>query len=193
MEGQVSYSDFYVLRHGETEWNREGRMQGRLNSPLTARGEEHARTQHRILSKLDLTDHACFASPLGRAVQTAGIALAGIARLIRTDDRLMEIGVGDWQGRLRSDLVEGDLIEGPDGDPALYERAPNGEGFDGLEARCRSFLSDLDGPAVLVTHGIASRMLRTIATGASRDALLTMPGGQGNVFLVSQGRQTELR
>ena len=59
--------------------------------------------------------------------------------------------------------------------------------------RCRAFLDALEGPAVLVTHGIASRMLRMIATGADRAALLTMPGGQGNVFFVSGGHQTELR
>ncbi|RYH02822.1 histidine phosphatase family protein [Salipiger sp. IMCC34102] len=189
----MSFPDLYILRHGETVWNRENRMQGHLDSPLTQRGLGQAADQRRILAGRDLTGFSFLVSPLGRAVQTAGIALGGLATTVRTDDRLMEIDVGRWQGLLRQDLVEGDLVEGPDGDPSLYERAPGGEGFDGLEARARSFLDDLSGPAVLVTHGIASRMLRMIATGAGREALLTMPGGQGNVFFVSDGRQTELR
>ncbi|WP_341365790.1 histidine phosphatase family protein [Yoonia sp. BS5-3] len=189
----MSYPELYILRHGETEWNAENRMQGGLNSPLTAKGEGDARRQGEILAGLDLDGFQFLCSPQGRAFQTAGIALTRIADRITTDDRLREIGVGEWQGRLRSELsVDGPVRDGPDGPIAMYEHAPGGEGFAALEARCRDFLGDLKGPSVLVTHGITSRMLRSILLGQGRDTLGQLPGGQGNVFHLRDGVQIEL-
>lgn len=188
------FPELYILRHGETEWNAEGRMQGALNSPLTAKGKAQAQQQHSILSGLDLDGFTFLSSPQGRAHQTAGIALAGIADFIRTDDRLREIGVGDWAGRSRADLW-GDQPaqpEGPDGSLNLYERAPNGEGFTRLRERCEGFLADLKTPSVLVTHGITSRMLRSVILGLDRSGMENLPGGQGNVFHLKNNQQIEL-
>ena len=189
----MTVPELYVLRHGETEWNREGRLQGHHDSPLTEEGRAQAARQHRILAGRDLSGFTFHLSPLGRCLQTAGIALGGIAGLARTDDRLMEIGVGEWETRLRADLAAEGLIPGAADDPALYQTAPGGEGFSGLEVRCRSFLSDLDGPAVIVTHGITSRMLRSLALARDPLELLGLPGGQGNVFHIADGRSEELR
>ncbi|MBS1301599.1 histidine phosphatase family protein [Loktanella sp. SALINAS62] len=188
----MTYPDLYILRHGETLWNAEGRMQGHLNSPLSPRGLAQAARQADIMASRDLPGFACYASPLGRAVQTAALVLGPLVTTIRTDDRLMEIDVGAWAGLLRRDLVTGELVEGPDGDVSIYARAP-GEGMDALFLRARAFLDDLDGPAVLVCHGIISRVLRVIVLGLDRDALADLPGGQGNVFYLSQGTQQELR
>ncbi|MFG5380198.1 histidine phosphatase family protein [Yoonia sp. R2-816] len=185
----MSHPELYVLRHGETEWNAENRMQGELNSPLTPKGEMDAARQGEILQWRDLTGFIFLTSPQGRAVQTAGIALARVARHVRTDDRLREIGVGDWSGLLRDGLP---TPEAPDPFLAQYDIAPNGEGFARLEARCRAFLADLDGPAVLVTHGITSRMIRSLVT---RDPALTvsaLSGGQGCVYHLKDGVQTLL-
>ncbi|MCB5198311.1 histidine phosphatase family protein [Loktanella sp. TSTF-M6] len=188
----MTYPDLYILRHGETFWNAEGRMQGHLNSPLTPRGVAQAHAQAALLARANLTGFAFYTSPLGRAVQTAAIALGPLATTIRTDDRLMEIDVGAWQGCLRRNLVTGDLVEGPDGDVTLYARAP-GEGLAALTARAQAFLDDLDCPAVVVCHGIISRVLRRLVLGLGPEALADLPGGQGNVFYLSQGRQEELR
>jgi probable phosphoglycerate mutase len=189
--GIKRYPDVFILRHGETFWNAENRMQGGLNSALTDKGLAQAARQFALLADCDLTGFAAISSPQGRAFQTAGIAVAPHIAMIRTDDRLREIGVGEWQGRLRAELkAEGPVTDGPDGPIALYEQAPQGEGFDRLEARCRAFLDDLAGPSVLVTHGITSRMLRTILLGTGRAALGQLPGGQGNVFHVKDGVQT---
>lgn len=181
--------ELYILRHGETFWNAENRMQGELNSPLTPKGEMHAARQREILRSRDLTGFAFFTSPLGRAVQTAGIALSDIATMIRTDDRLREIGVGDWSGLLRDTLP---LPEAEDPYMAQYMMAPNGEGFERLEQRCRAFLDDLRGPAVLVTHGITSRMLRSLVAGEGALAVPTAHGGQGCVYHLKDGTQNLL-
>lgn len=185
--------ELYILRHGETEWNVEGRLQGHHDSPLTERGRAQAAQQHRILASRDLAGFSFFLSPLGRCLQTAGIALGGLATTARIDDRLMEISVGRWETRLRADLFAEGLIPDTDDAPEIYERAPGGEGFHALETRCRAFLADLEGPAVVVTHGITSRMIRSLALRRDPSALLELAGGQGNVFHIRDGRSEELR
>ncbi|WP_322889338.1 MULTISPECIES: histidine phosphatase family protein [unclassified Yoonia] len=185
----MTFPEIYILRHGETEWNAENRMQGALNSPLTPKGEADAARQAAILARRDLAGFQFWCSPQGRAVQTAGIALGRIAAHIRTDDRLREIGVGDWAGLLRDTLPQPD---GPDPVAAQYAMAPNGEGFIALEARCEAFLADLRGPAVLVTHGITSRVLRRILAGDAAIAVPAAHGGQGHVYHIQNGVQTLL-
>jgi probable phosphoglycerate mutase len=187
------FPELYILRHGETLWNAENRMQGGLNSPLTDLGRTQAARQAKILAGCDVTGFDALSSPQGRAFETAAIALARLMPCVRTDDRLREIGVGAWQGLVRDPAwMPGPVEDTPDGPIAYYENAPGGEGFAALEARCRAFLADLTGPAVLVTHGITSRMLRTLLLDRPRDTLGDLPGGQGNVFHLKDGVQTEL-
>ncbi|WP_298262140.1 histidine phosphatase family protein [uncultured Litoreibacter sp.] len=186
--------ELFVLRHGETEWNASGRMQGRLHSPLTPKGVTQAHAQSRILSDVDLTGVDIISSPQTRALHTAVEVFARTAAQIRTDERLCEIDAGAWQGRLRDELqITGDPKQTEDGPLAFYEQAEGGEGFAALRARCEGFLSDLSGPAVLVTHGIASRMLRVVALGLTDDAMVDLPGGQGVVFHLKDGVQRVLK
>ncbi len=190
-----TYPDLLILRHGETQWNLEGRMQGALDSPLTARGVEQAKAQNRILTEFGIDGRLCFTSPQGRALSTAKIALG--SNIAVADPRLVEIGVGDWAGKLRADLL-GDLPryveidEGPDGAIALYKYAPNGEGFEALRDRVTSFLKELTGPSVIVTHGITSRMLRAVILGMTDDQLGELPGGQGVAYHLCDGVQIRL-
>ncbi|PVA06103.1 histidine phosphatase family protein [Thalassorhabdomicrobium marinisediminis] len=181
----MTFPELYILRHGETLWNAEDRMQGWLNSPLTPKGLEHARRQGAILAERDLEGFAFWCSPAGRAIQTAGLACP-MAEAIHTDVRLREIGVGDWAGRLRHELPPG---EGPDPYLAQYDMAPGGEGTAAVRARVEAFLAELQGPAVIVTHGITSRMLRATVIG---DQVLDSPspnGGQGGVYHLKDGVQ----
>lgn len=179
----------YILRHGETIWNAQGRLQGRFDSALTARGRAQARTQRDILQKQDLRGFSALCSPQGRAVQTAEIAVQGLVADIRADPALAEIGVGDWAGQDRASLM---ATSGARDGFALYELAPGGEGFAALHRRCCAFLEGVQEPCVLVTHGITSRMLRLILTGQTVEALRDMPGGQGVVFEVRNGVQHRL-
>lgn len=181
----MTYPELYILRHGQTEWNAEERMQGWWNSPLTAKGQQDAARQGDILRSLDLKGFAFWCSPSGRAVQTAGIACS-IAESIHTDIRLREIGVGDWSGMLRADLPQG---EGDDPYMAQYEMAPNGEGFAAVTARAADFLAQLDGPAVLITHGITSRAIRSVVIGPEALNAPSIHGGQGCVYHLSNGVQ----
>jgi probable phosphoglycerate mutase len=185
----MQYPELYILRHGETRWNAENRMQGALNSPLTEKGKHQAARQGEILGRCDLTGFAYMSSPQARAIQTAGIALSDVAAMIHTDARLCEIDVGEWAGLSR------DTLPVPDGmDPitAQYELAPGGEGFAALQARCRAFLADLTGPSVLVTHGITSRMIRQIIAGEAAVTGSSPHGGQGCVYHLKNGQQNLL-
>ncbi|MEP4198247.1 MAG: histidine phosphatase family protein [Aliishimia sp.] len=190
----MQYQPIYVLRHGETVWNAEGRFQGALNSPLTPKGLQQAAQQGETLAKLDLTQFDVRVSPQGRAFETAAIALARQATLLRTDDRLREIEVGDWSGQLRAGLSANGVVleDTPDGPLGLYEHAPGGEGFANLRARCAAFLADLSRPTICVTHGITSRMLRAVAMNKPASSLGDLPGGQGVVYVVENSSHRKL-
>ena len=129
------YPDLYVLRHGETEWNREGIFQGVHDSPLTAMGREQAAHQGKILDRaiVDWSAVDIYSSPQGRAKTTAEIALAEVNRTADLHAALREVDTGDWAGLHISDII--------DADPRMakpytvewlsaYFSSPNGEGYE---------------------------------------------------------------
>ncbi|WP_204114006.1 histidine phosphatase family protein [Shimia biformata] len=176
----------WFLRHGQTEWNVEGRIQGRLDSPLTDEGLAQAHTQRDILAP-HLTGFVAsggraFVSPQGRAQHTARIALGGIDLI--TDPRIAEIDSGDWEGQLKRDVAA------PGADLDIYTAAQGGEGYDGLVARVTSFLSDLTGPTIIVSHGMLGQVLRGTVCGLGRDGMARLSNHQGVVYLLENGRET---
>lgn len=186
--------ELLICRHGETEWNVEGRFQGRLDSPLTDQGHAQAENQRRILDRLGIVPDQVFTSPLRRVKETARIALQRRGVVLREDDRLCEIGMGEWTGQRRVDVCPEscppeDLAEDP---LALYRLNPTGEEFAALRERCTGFLDGLSGPALIFTHGVTSRMLRAIVLGIADDHLGQLPGGQGVVYHLKDGVQTRL-
>lgn len=187
------YPELIVLRHGQTEWNLARRWQGALDSPLTAKGEAQARAMGEILSRAGITrnTHAAYVSPLGRAQATARLTL-GEDWPATADPRLREIGVGKWEGWLLDDIAAAAGL--PDDSTPLdyYELAPGGEGLAGLRDRVSGFLATLGRPSVLVTHGITSRMIRTLATDRDLDRFDEVPGGQGVVFRLRGGAHETL-
>ncbi|MEO9778397.1 MAG: histidine phosphatase family protein [Sedimentitalea sp.] len=178
----MSLPEFLILRHGETEWNREGRLQGRLDSKLTAIGRTHAQRQNAILQEFGVTGWAWCSSPQGRAMTTAQIAAQELSAEIVPDVRLQEIDVGSWTGLRRDEIAEQvpHLFE-TEG-LAWYDHAPDGEGLIALERRAKAFLDEMTGPTVIVTHGITSRVIRCLAQGLPAEAFDTVGGGQGVVY-----------
>ena len=179
----------YVMRHGETEWNVAGRLQGAMDSPLTPRGVDQARAQARVLARLGCAEAQWRVSPQGRAIETATIVRGTPPDPSDLDTRLREIEVGDWTGKDRRTIAQSNptLFEA-DG-LAWYDHAPGGEGLSALAARVSEFLMSLDRPTVIVTHGITSRVLRCIATDLPWEALDQVGGGQGIIYEVSLGKQ----
>lgn len=175
--------DLYLIRHGQTAWNVEGRLQGRLDSPLTDLGRAQAAALRPLVENLAVR-RLC--SPLGRAVQTAGILFGD--RPVTLDDRLAEIDVGDFSGHLVSEL----RARTPQAFRGLphewYDRTPNGERLAGLSARLAALLAGLSGPVVMVTHGMALTMLCSLATGQPLHRLHAPCQRQDVLHVVRNGR-----
>ena len=179
----------FLIRHGQTEFNREGRLQGRLDSPLTDLGVEQARRMGHCLKSFidDPAQWRLIASPLGRARQTALIVreATGLACEIEFDSRLAEISVGDWEGLTRAEIGAG----GP-GD-WMYD-APGGEGREALESRIRQWLASIDQTdgqrRIVVSHGVTGRLLRNLyAGGGHATAWQGESPPQDAVFLLHGG------
>ncbi|MCA9678013.1 MAG: histidine phosphatase family protein, partial [Myxococcales bacterium] len=172
---------WYLVRHGETAWNASGRMQGQLDSALTARGREHASSSGRLLARLGVD--AMFASPLGRVRETLALVAEHVAVAPVFDDRLMEWSGGAWSGALYADLPRRWPAEWAAWVADRYhQRAPGGENFVDLAVRGRSFLEDAcraPGPRIaIVAHGYLNRALSQVLLGLS--AAETMRIDQGN-------------
>lgn len=156
----------YVARHGETNWNREGRYQGQRESQLTTTGEEQARALARALGSASIS--SVYSSPLARCLETAAaLAQSRDLRAI-ADERLIEIAHGSWEGRLR------DEVEAQDAQTfAQWRETPEivhfsgGESLADVFARWRSFvtcLPDAEEVAV-VTHDVLVRLAILDASG----------------------------
>ncbi len=183
----MPYPELLILRHGQTEWNRAGRLQGALDSPLTGLGRAQARRQNAILREFGADRWQWYSSPQGRAHDTARIAAEGLSVSIRKDARLREIGLGAWAGRLRDEIAaqQPHLFE-TDG-LGWYDHVPDGEGLSALERRVTAFLTEMPGAGVIVTHGITSRVIRCVAQGLPSAAFDMLGGGQGVVYHIRDG------
>ncbi len=188
MSGPNTWPKIWFLRHGQTYWNAERRIQGQLESDLTPLGLRHAQAQARILQQ----GLPCFVSPLGRAQQTARIALSDVA--FQNDDRLAEAHAGDWQGLLREDVIRDHAATLPADISALelFLAAPGGEGFDAFEGRIAAFLDTLTVPSVIVAHGLLGQVLRGLIRGLARAEMGTLPNEQACVYVLEEGRETVL-
>jgi broad specificity phosphatase PhoE len=158
-----------LVRHGETDWNRERRFQGHADTPLNDAGRRQAAELAAILSgdRLD----AIYTSPLRRASETAAIIATKLGLEAWELEELREIDVGDWQG-LTVDEVQARYPEQLD--VAWRSGWPNGETHDQLSMRVLPALRDLgrrhQGHRVLgVTHAGPIRVALAAATGLSRE------------------------
>ena len=188
----TAYPKIWFLRHGQTEWNKIDRLQGQLDSPLTDQGVAEAHRQAAMMPAILAHKPALFASTLGRARQTADIALCGAA--YTTDDRLMEIHAGKWQGMLRTEILKARPDWAASGPTALeiYEAAEGGEGSAALHARVQGFLSGLTGPSVIVAHGLLGHVLRAEVRGLSQSKAGTLLNRQGCIYVMENGHETLL-
>lgn len=151
----------YLLRHGETEWNKKKLFQGQTDIPLDEAGIEQARACREMAESLHLSFDRVYASPLKRALETTEIVSGLPKEKIMTDRRLMEMDFGPIDGTPFDK-------ESPDcgllfQDPDRYVPAAGAESFPALRARLASFFADLaEGPGerILVgSHGCAIRCM----------------------------------
>lgn len=184
----------YLLRHGQTVFNAEKRLQGHCDSPLTEQGEAQALAMGATLrALLDCPEEwAVYVSPLGRAQQTARLVCRQLglpAECIRTDRRLMELGLGEWETRRIPELLEICPALAA-GEPDWYTRAPGAESFAGIAGRLDEWLRDNSVPqrVIVVAHGLSGAVMRGIYAGMEYAALWRQDLPQDAFFRLQDGR-----
>ncbi|MBI0476012.1 histidine phosphatase family protein [Sphingomonas sp. MA1305] len=163
----------YIARHGETVFNAAARLQGdHPHTPLTRAGFAQAEEMGRAL-RAELGERPAltlWASPTGRALQTLAVIAEHLGldwHAAHTDARLGEIGMGSWGGRYYAEVIGtvGPIITAE----GLLQPAPDGEDYPAIAARVGGWLADTAadaGDRLVIMHGISSRVLRGVMTGA---------------------------
>jgi broad specificity phosphatase PhoE len=184
----------YLCRHGQTAWNREGRLQGQCESDLTPLGRAQAGAMGDLLHDLVQRDTErpwrIVASPLRRARDTAGIIGAKLGQPVEFDDRLMELTVGEWEGRPRAEVAR----ENPElfTERTWFFAAPGGETYEQVMARVSEWLfeqaAEPERRLIVVSHGIAGRLLRGAYAGLTPDQTLELDVPQDALYRLHAGQ-----
>jgi probable phosphoglycerate mutase len=190
--GRCSHT-IYFIRHGETDWNAQGRLQGRQETDLNARGRVQAvlaaqalRDQVADPSRLDFVS-----SPMVRTRQTMNILRETLGLPVpgyRLDERLREIGFGLWEG-----LSWKDIRRTAPADYARRERdrwtyvPAGGESYADVAMRLAGVLDDLQRDTVIVSHGGVARTLLTLAGSVAPADAVRLDIWQGRLLLIRDG------
>jgi broad specificity phosphatase PhoE len=166
----LKFKNIYVVRHGETDWNRDHRFQGRTDIRLNEIGREQAMRLRPLMQQLQI--ESVYSSPLVRAYETADIATQDLRLSIQKDDRLQETNIGDAEGLTMDELLakHGDdsLLKWRSYDERLLDfRFPNGESKREMMYRVRQVFLDIaqnsNRTSVAVfAHGMVMRALTYI-------------------------------
>jgi broad specificity phosphatase PhoE len=189
----------WFIRHGETDWNREGRLQGQRDIPLNAKGREQAGAVGRALRKiagaeLDRLDEAraFVCSPLSRARETMERARAAMGLSPETyalSDDLKELSFGAWEGLIWRE------VEARDPQGAAVRAAdkwnftpPGGESYAALADRLAVWLASVDRDLFVCSHGGVARGLMFLLGGVAPDVAAGASIHQGRALLFAGGR-----
>jgi broad specificity phosphatase PhoE len=156
-----------LVRHGETDWNRENRFQGHADTSLNEAGREQARALARALEGTRFS--IVYSSPLKRAAETARIIASNLGLDVRLDAALMEVDVGSWSGLTRSE-IEARYSEG-------YSRwLEFGHGWDDGETYDELGLRVVAGLRKIAASHPAEQILAVTHGGPIRSALAATEG-----------------
>ncbi len=196
----------YIVRHGQTEWNRDRKLQGRLNSDLTSIGKEQAIALGNYFADNNIKFDKYYSSPQGRAFDTASYIAKG--NKVEKRDGLCEIAFGSWEGQ-EVDTLKKDYTENFNNfftNAHLYEpHNHGGESFEEVEARVKNELDYITSTyqnktanIMFVSHGITIKVLFKILKNHSLEefwssevfqnssvSLVTYDNGRFNVEYIS--------
>lgn len=186
------------VRHGETAYNAESRLQGQLDTPLNARGREQARaiggTLRSLLGpEIDRLDEAqaFFASPLERARETMDIARDAMGLKpgrYHLDPVLKELSFGVWEGLTWSEIEVRDAKGLRARRKDRWAFAPEGgESYAMLAVRLRPWLDSLSEHAFVISHGGVARVLMALIAGVPPAKAVEAPIIQGRAILFENG------
>lgn len=188
----------FLVRHGETEWNLKGKLQGHKNSPLTINGKKQALDVKKLLAPYVI--HKAYTSPLKRAVDTTKLILGDrIVQVVMLND-LKEIGLGPWEGKTKEETKRShpEAYENFWFHPQLFCLA-GAETFMHLQHRLVSAIQKIfkDNPGMnilLVTHWIAIKAAIAYFTSTPLSHLSTLPDLNNGEYLslVKNGEKIEV-
>ena len=180
----------YFIRHGETDWNVEGRLQGQRDIPLNDLGrvqaEESGRRLRSLVARYEDLDYV--ASPMSRTRETMERLREAIGlhpSAYRLDGRLVELTFGTWEGLTWKDVRKQEPVAA-----AARERdkwgyvPPEGESYAMLAERVRPILGDLTRDTVMVSHGGVARAFLAAACGVSTRHAASIDIWQGKVLVI---------
>lgn len=183
--------EIYIVRHGQTEWNAEGRIQGHGDSPLTLLGREQAQAAGRALSGRPI--EALYSSSLGRARATAEIIASTLRLEPQARRELRECGWGEWEGMRWEDLHRRFGEQMQRRAENRYEfRPPGGESYCDVEDRARPFIEEIRrthprGSIAMVAHAMINRVLVRLLLGMSRDEMFELQQDGRRIYQVFAG------
>ncbi len=148
----------YIIRHGKTDWNVDHKLQGRTDIPLNDEGRLMAENAAKECADIDID--ICYSSPLIRAKETAKILLRGRDIPVKYDDRLMEMGFGEYEGMERCLDIPDCNVKVLFKNPELYRADKGAESMEDLLGRTKAFLEEIVYPkleagmnVLIVGHG----------------------------------------
>ena len=166
-----SMARILLVRHGQSEWNADGRWQGQADPPLSELGQEQAVAAVQALGMLD----AIYASDLIRAHHTAELVAAPLGADVVVEPRLRERSAGEWEGRTRAEI--------DDGWPGFLESGRRPAGYEPDDSVLERVLAALDviaaahdGDVLVVTHGGVVRVVER-HLGGDAEGLIPNLGG----------------
>lgn len=189
----------YVVRHGQTDWNAEQRLQGQADTDLNATGRRQASANGVKLAALIGDAKGAFdyvSSPMRRTCETMQLMRAAMGldpAGYRTDPRLVELNFGDWQGFTYPELER--RFPGASQARALdkWDFTPPGAGaesYQTLLSRIQPAFQAMQRDTVCVTHGGVIRCLFRMIAGCSKDEADALEIPQDRVLKIS-GRRLE--
>jgi probable phosphoglycerate mutase len=182
------------IRHGETDWNVEHRLQGQQDIPLNDRGRLQARRNGETLLRAvpDVARFEFVTSPLVRARETMEILRAAMglsAGGYRIDPGLKEITFGEWEGFTLAELSAKDAgaVVARESDKWGYQ-PPRGESYAMLSVRIRHWLESVERDTVAVSHGAVSRVIRGLLEGLRSEEIPLLDAPQDRFLVVRPDR-----
>jgi broad specificity phosphatase PhoE len=201
MADTFSWPELYFIRHGETDWNREGRYQGARDIPLNDTGRAQADRNGVLLKQLlqragrNSEEFDWYVSPLSRTRETMDRVRAAFRDtplpIVAPDDRLIEISFGIYEGQLHADLAANTMpIAGERDGSFWYFRPPSGESYDDLATRITAFGRALPRRAIIVSHGGVLRVLRRLIEDFPPERAVNWFPPQDSVIHFADGKAT---
>lgn len=190
----------YLIRHGRTALNAEGRFQGLIDVPLDDQGRIQAKaTSAKLASVLDTDtakEVALQSSPLVRATETMGFVAAALRRdqadIIQVD-ALKEMSFGRWEGKTTLDVKDEYPAERKLRKLDRWNFSPTGgESYADLADRVETWLQSLEGPVVAVTHMGVLRVVAVVATGCDRESAMQLVPDEAEIWCLSDGTLNRL-